>query len=95
MSDATLPPPGLRPSVLTLPDSSQPRRRIDSAGGSLALLETAHGDTDVIGPEVTHRDCETLARQILRSTSERCPVPVTMHKLALAYLAARGLTEVS
>lgn len=67
-----------------------PRRRILDDGVRLALVETVDGDTDPIGPEVSHDEVEAIARQLLEMATERCPLPVTMHKLALAYLAARG-----
>lgn len=70
--------------------STPARRRILDDGVRLVLVETVDGNTDLIGPEVGHDEVEAIARQLLEMATERCPLPVTMHKLALAYLAARG-----
>lgn len=79
----------------TLPRPSAPAvpvRRIDDRDGNLALLEIADGDGRWIGPEVRHADAEQLAQTLLAATGPGADLPPIVHKLALAYLAARGVT---
>lgn len=63
-------------------------RRIYDIDGQLVLVEIEDGSIDVIGPCCSRADAVTLARAVLINASNRHPLPMMLHKLALAVLAA-------
>jgi hypothetical protein len=60
-------------------------RYVQERDGHISLLEIANGDFEIIGETTTHQEAEQIAR-LLAQVTGRC-IPVTLHKLALAYLA--------
>ena len=71
-------------------DPDLPSRSIDATGGVLKLVEICDGDIDVLGEVTTHAEAENIAWHLLHAVGPRDRQPVTVHKLALAYLAERG-----
>lgn len=92
-------------TFMTLADAVKPvlARAEDRANGAPAcryvkadataamLLEISDGDSEVIGPVVSHAEAEEMAKQLLANAAARGGLPVPLHKLALAYLAARKI----
>ena len=65
-------------------------RRIYDIDGQLVLVEIDDGHTDLIGPTCSRTEALSLARAVLVNASERHPLPMMLHNLALAVLAMAG-----
>lgn len=65
-------------------------RRVYDIDGQLALVEIEDGLTELIGPVCTREDALQLARLVLVNATERHPLPMMLHKLALGVLAMAG-----
>jgi hypothetical protein len=70
-------------------------REIIDDGHHLSMLEIADGVADVIGPTTTHAEVEDIARCLLNACSKRGNLPITVHKLCLAYLSLAGQRRVA
>ncbi len=74
-----------------VPATAPPLRLIDERDGALFLLEVgADGGCDIVGPLTSHHECEDLARTLLAIASPGLAIPAPLHKLCVAYMAARG-----
>lgn len=73
-----------------LRDPGPPGRYIDTTDGVLKLIEIRNGDVDLLGQVTTHAEAESIAWDLVNAVGPRDGLPMTLHKLCVAYLAARG-----
>lgn len=82
--------------LLDRPQQPIPTRRVHVGRDQrLALLEIADGDGLWIGPDTSHAEVERLATQLLSCTGPGSYIPPLVHKLCVAYLAARNVERVA